>query len=136
VLRAGIRKLVGGYNIFGRLGDGDFYHPEFYTVHSNHRQLLFWVAGFWSGIHLVLLNQTPDPISPWLLLAAIYGKPGLPLDLDHIRTLDPSSATLLEPWFGFSERDTIGHDVQAAIPQLLMMYLDIREVKLSAVHKM
>src|ERR1700751_646484 len=82
VIRAGV-KQVTQYPIFGLRGD--FYHPHFLSVTSTYRQNLFWVAGFWSAFHLVTLKLMPDPITPWLFYAAIYGKDDFPTDIDYIR---------------------------------------------------
>jgi hypothetical protein len=97
-------------------------------VASSRREDKFWVAGFWSAVHLVTLLLTPDPISPWLLYAAVYGESGLPTDLESIRALDPHSATTLEPWFALRATDIIGDGVGGPVQQLLMLHLDIHEV--------
>jgi hypothetical protein len=126
VLRAGVRKLTENSPIFNLRGD--FYHPSFLSVTSSYRENSFWVAGFWSAVHLVTLLLTPDPISPWVLYAAAYGKGGLPKELKYIRTLDPTSAQILEPWFTFGATDTLSDGVFGPIQQLLMTYLDVHEV--------
>jgi hypothetical protein len=128
VLRAGVHRLVEKSPIFNLRGD--FYHASFLPVISLHRENSFWVAGFWSAIHLVTLLLAPDPISPWLLYAAAYGKEGFPTDLNYIRALDPTSAQILDPWFAFGAADTLSDDVLGPIQQLLMTYLDVHEVSL------
>jgi hypothetical protein len=126
VLRAGVRHLVNNSPIFNLRGD--FYHPAFLPVPSSYRENHFWRAGFWSAFHLITLLLTPDPISPWLLYAAVYGKEGLPKDLDYIRALDPTSANILEPWFAFKATEILHDGVLGPIQQLLMQYLDVHEV--------
>lgn len=126
VLRAGVRLLVE--MPYFKLG-GSFYQLSILpiAVTSLPRQTMFWVAGFWSAIHLIMLSFTPDPISPWLLYAAVYGKRGFPKRLEQIRELDPISADLLEPWFAFGATDTLG-PLLDPVPQLLVNYLGIEEV--------
>jgi hypothetical protein len=126
ILRAGVRKLVEGSPIFGLRGD--VYHPLFFPVATTIREDMFWIAGFWSAMHLVTLLLTPDPISPWLLYAAVYGESGIPTDIEYIRALDPHSATTLEPWFAFQATDSISDDAGEPIQQLLMHHLGIHEV--------
>jgi hypothetical protein len=107
---------------------GDYYHPSFLPVPSSSRATHFWVAGFWSAIHLVTLLLIPDPISPWLFYSAVYGKEGIPKDLEYIRALDPASATILDPWFTFTATDCLDNNPTGPIQQLLIAYLDIYEV--------
>jgi hypothetical protein len=71
---------------------------------------------------------TPDPISPWLLYAAVYGQDGLPRDLNYIRALDPVAAEILEPWFRFHPTNVIDDGFLGPIQQLLITYLEIHEV--------
>ena len=125
VLRAGVQKLVDDSPIFTRRGD--FYHLAFLPVNFG-RHTLSWIAGFWSAIHLIALGISPDPISPWLLYAAVYGKNDFPKDLHYIRALDPAAADILEPWFAFSPTDVIGDSLLGSIPQLLVTYLELHEV--------
>jgi hypothetical protein len=127
VLRAGVFSLTQ-LPIFGLRGE--FYHPHFIPMVSILRKQQFWMAGFWSAMHLILLGLAPDPISPWLLYAAVYGKDGLPIDLDYIRALDPTSASILQPWFLFSAADTLDGGIIGLVQQLLITYLDIHEVRL------
>jgi hypothetical protein len=124
VLRAGVEQLTKGSAIFSRRGN--LYHIAFLPINF-HREASFWVAGFWSAIHLIALQLTPDPISPWLLYAALYGKNGFPKDLNYIRALDPASAEILEPWFSFRTTDVIGPGFTGPIQQLLITYLQIHE---------
>jgi len=100
----------------------------FLPVASSVRENTFWVAGFWSAFHLVALKLAPDPISPWLLYAAVYGEAGFPTELEYIHAIDPASATILEPWYSFQATDTLSDGMTGAVQQLLMIYLDIHEV--------
>jgi hypothetical protein len=128
-LRAGIHKTIKSNAIFGLRGD--FYHPKFFPVASAHRENAFWVAGFWSAIHLIKLSLMPDPISPWLLYAAACGKDGFPTELEYIRALDPRSAAVLEPWYTFHASDILHGDMTGSIQQLLIVYLDLHDVRCS-----
>jgi hypothetical protein len=128
VLRAGVQIITKKSPVFN-LG-GDYYQPSFLSVLSNHRVTRFWIAGFWSAVHLITLLLTPDPISPWLFYAAVYGKEGIPTDLAYIRALDPASAKILGPWFTFAATDCLDGDLLGPIHQLLVTYLEIHEVLL------
>jgi hypothetical protein len=77
---------------------------------------------------MIHLGLAPDPITPWLLYAAVCGR--LPEKLTYIRALDPSSAAILEPWYNFSASDILGNEPQCQIRQLLVIYLDINDVSL------
>jgi hypothetical protein len=70
VLRAGLQALIAS-PLFGL--QGDFYHPALLPFPSSPRQGGFWTAGFWCAYYMVTLCLTPDPISPWLFFAVIYG---------------------------------------------------------------
>ena len=128
VLRAGIRALVGS-PLF--VLQGDFYCLALLSIPSSPRREDFWTAGFWCALHMVSLCLTPDPVSPWLFFAVIYGRNGLPSDLDYIRALDPTSANKLEPWFKFRPTDTLhSTDHMNPVRQLLVSYLDIHDVSI------
>jgi hypothetical protein len=107
---------------------GDFYHLDFQRVTSSERQDMHWVVGFWSAFHWISLKLTPDPITPWLLFAVVYGEAGLPTDINYIRSLDPISAAILEPWFGFHAQDILPDGLDGSLQQILMTYLEIHEV--------
>jgi hypothetical protein len=133
VLREGVKRLTES-PIFGLRGD--FYHLDFQRVTSSERQNLHWVAGFWSAFHLIALKLTPDPITPWLFYAVVYGESGFPTDIDYIRALDPTSAAILEPWFAFHEGHILPDGVDGEVQQILMVYLEIHEVffKIASCH--
>jgi hypothetical protein len=125
-LRAGVAVLTDTFPIFGLRGD--YYHPLFVPMVSARRDQYFWIAGFWCALHLIKLRLAPDPITPWLLYAAVYGKEGLPVDVEYIHALDPASATILRPWFSFSATDILDDSLTGPIQQILITYLDIHEV--------
>jgi len=100
------------------------FSPEASSIRENK----FWIAGFWSAFHVIVLKLAPDPISPWLLYAAVYGEAGFPTELEYIHAIDPASATILEPWYSFQATDTLYDSMTGSVRQLLMTYLDIHEV--------
>jgi hypothetical protein len=125
VFRAGVHALVD-MPIWGRRGD--FFHLVLFPLSESPRKRNFWVGGTWSALHMIHLGLAPDPITPWLLYAAVCGR--LPEKLTYIRALDPSSAAILEPWYNFSASDILGNEPQCQIRQLLVIYLDINDVSL------
>jgi hypothetical protein len=129
VLRAGVRALVQDTPRFGH--QGDFFQPIFYSILPTPREKEFWVTGTWCALHLLHLGLMPDPITPWLIYAAVGGKDRFRFDLDYIRALDPTSAKILKPWFEFDETGVLGeNDPLNPIRQLLITYLNISDVSL------
>jgi hypothetical protein len=127
IFRAGIQALVQNSSLFGL--QGDFYHLTLLQISASPRQSTLWAAGFWCALHMIALGLIPDPITPWLFYAVVFGKEGLPKDLDYIRTLDPASAQLLEPWFQFHPDDVLSPaDFSNPVCQLLVQYLNIHDV--------
>jgi hypothetical protein len=127
VFRRGVRLLVENSPQWGRRGD--FYHPVLSPLITPARLRDFWVAGVWCAIHIIHLGLAPDPVSPWWLFAIVYGQDGLPSDLTGIQALDPNSANILEPWFKFTESDTLDTRNKGLIRQLLVTYLDLSDVR-------
>jgi hypothetical protein len=132
VIRAGVQYLVQ-QPIFGNRGD--YYHLTAPLFSLASRDELCWAAGFWSALHMVFFGLTPDPISPWIFYAIIYGKSGLPTTVGSIRALDPVSADILQAWFDFSATDTFGaNDIYHPVHGLLITYLDISDVRKHFIH--
>jgi hypothetical protein len=129
VFRKGV-QIILEMPIWGRRGD--HFHPVLFPLNSSPRKKHFWVAGTWSALHMLHLGLAPDPITPWWFYAAVYGENGLPENLAYIRALDPTSATVLEPWFTFTHSDILGNDAGSPIRQLLIVYLELNDVRSSA----
>jgi hypothetical protein len=82
-----------------------------------------------------ILGLAPDPISPWWILATIFGnKTCMDLDLNYIEALDPDSAKILKPWFGFLASDTLQVASTDPIYQLLVQYLELTDVQLACIY--
>jgi hypothetical protein len=128
VLREGVTILTES-PIFGLRGN--FYHLNYQDATTSERKNEHWGAGFWSAIHLISLKLTPDPITPWLFYAAVYGESEFPTEQDYIRGMDPYSATILEPWYAFHAGDVLPNGVNGPVQQLLMTYLGVYEVCLN-----
>jgi hypothetical protein len=130
VLRAGVLSLVQKSRLFGLRGD--YYHPLLMPVSSSSRKGKFWVAGFWTAVHILNLGVTPFPITPWWFYAIAGGKDNLPVDLDYIRVLDAESAADLEPWFKFTAEDILRpNDHTSPVGQLLINHLNFHDVCVS-----
>jgi hypothetical protein len=126
VLRAGVRLILQA-GLFAQ--HGEFYNPLFYPLDFSTREADYWVAGYWSALHILILGVLPDPITPWLFYASVYEKAGLPLNIDYIHALDPTLANELEPWFNFRAGDILqAHDHMNPVRQLLINRLEIHDV--------
>ena len=80
---------------------------------------------------MVILGLGPEPITPWWILAAIYGQKSLDLELEYIHALDPVSAQPLSPWFNFSAADTLQTiAINDPVHHLLIQYLEMTDVRL------
>ncbi|KAI0668383.1 hypothetical protein C8Q78DRAFT_1046861 [Trametes maxima] len=62
------------------------------------REAAFRVCGFLCYLHLAVLGVGPEPVSPFLLHAAISGRAALQVDKGFINALDPVSFARLRPW--------------------------------------
>jgi hypothetical protein len=130
VLRTGIQLLVENSPHWGCRGAS--YHPLFSAFITPIQLREFWVAGVWCGIHIIHLGLAPDPITPWWLLAVVYGQEGLPTNLSAIEALDPVSAKTLAPWFQFGESDILASENGRLVQQLLITYLEMHDVCFSS----
>ncbi|KAJ7636687.1 hypothetical protein FB45DRAFT_1138486 [Roridomyces roridus] len=82
-------------------------------VVDHERAAAYRVDGAWAALFLVSLRLGPDPLCPFMLLAASQNSREWisELTLAEIHALDPSTAALLAPWF------SVSHDRAFALPQ-------------------
>ncbi|KAJ7103962.1 hypothetical protein B0H15DRAFT_942003 [Mycena belliarum] len=106
VLLCGLNSRFTDNNRWARTG-GLYHRPIFYPdsdLSELERQEAFTVDGAWAAIFLVSLGIGPDPISPFLLIAATQttrewvGE----LSLSYIHEIDPSAAAMLAPWWAIT----------------------------------
>ncbi|KAJ2985620.1 hypothetical protein NUW54_g10088 [Trametes sanguinea] len=62
------------------------------------REAILKACGFLCHMHLAVLGVGPEPVSPFLLLAAIEGRRALTVDRRFIEVLDPGAFKSLKPW--------------------------------------
>lgn len=81
-----------------------------------------WMAhGAICALHLVYYGTGPQPISPFVLLAALLGKEGFrALTSSTIASLDQGAARDLEPWFKFNPTETLTQDYRSDFGQFLI----------------
>lgn len=131
-IRASI-NTVKTSKLWGELNG--FYRPLLYTVPAHpprERVAQLWAYGALMAIHLVVASLGPDPVSPWILYACIFGTFDH-IDPELIHYLDPTAAEVLRPWFAFTSSDTFAAlDYFHPVRQLLVTYLDISDVSLSS----
>ncbi|KAJ6602574.1 hypothetical protein DFH09DRAFT_1068959 [Mycena vulgaris] len=101
-----------------------YHRPTFYgilDVEKPARMQAYKVDGAWAAIFMVNLGVGPDPICPFLILAATQPdrKWVAELDFAYIHVLDLSAASVLAPWLAithktvFSFPDDSGHPALA-----------------------
>ncbi|KAJ7501344.1 hypothetical protein B0H11DRAFT_2224696 [Mycena galericulata] len=83
---------------------GMYFRPQLYPMTDVHREDViseFKVDGTWAALYIVQVGMGPDPLCPFLLLAATqHDRQWLgDLSLSYIFSLDPSAAKILAPWF-------------------------------------
>ncbi|KAJ6472319.1 hypothetical protein C8R47DRAFT_1221819 [Mycena vitilis] len=81
---------------------GMYFRPKFYGIRQHLRKTHiteFTVDGAWAALYLISLGVGPDPLCPFMLLAATRKDTGWMADLtlECIHALDPSAAELGEP---------------------------------------
>lgn len=67
------------------------------------REAVLMAFGFLCFMHVVNLGLGPEPVSPFLLLAALSGRSGMVVDKAFIRDLDVPAYLALEPWVIWAE---------------------------------
>ena len=85
-------------------------------------------AGFLALFHMLILRTGPDPISPYLLRAALEGiEAALTIDHAFMRLVDPSLYSSLRPWLEFERGALIPSDPADDLVQLMMQAdIDVR----------
>ncbi|KAJ7784842.1 hypothetical protein DFH07DRAFT_786132 [Mycena maculata] len=83
---------------------GMYSRPKFFGLPDVRREgtiRAFSIDGAWAALYMVTLGVGPDPICPFLLLAATCKDRHwvADLSLEYIHALDPSAAKILAPWF-------------------------------------
>ncbi|KAJ7662236.1 hypothetical protein DFH06DRAFT_1471791 [Mycena polygramma] len=83
---------------------GMYFRPKFYGMRQHLRKTHiteFTVDGAWAALYLISLGVGPDPLCPFMLLAATRKDTEWMADLtlECIDALDPSAAEVLAPWF-------------------------------------
>ncbi|KAF7293471.1 hypothetical protein MIND_01124800 [Mycena indigotica] len=99
------------------------------TISSPKRHAKFWAAGRWTALSIMhRRGVAPFPLSPFFLLFVIYGKEGLRLSLETIRTLDSEMGARLSPWFSFGRfqvidapSDAVAVLISAILPSLAII---------------
>ncbi|KAJ7435597.1 hypothetical protein B0H11DRAFT_1937423 [Mycena galericulata] len=109
---------------------GMYFRPQLYPMTDVHREDViseFKVDGTWAALYIVQVGMGPDPLCPFLLLAATqHDRQWLgDLSLSYIFSLDPSAAKILAPWFKltpdqvFKFPDDINHPAMALVATYL-----------------
>ncbi|KAJ7263635.1 hypothetical protein B0H12DRAFT_1103248 [Mycena haematopus] len=111
---------------------GMYMRPTFDAVDGYEvveRITAFKVDGTWAALFLVQVGFGPDPLCPFLILAATQqnSKWIATLTLQYIQTLDPISARILAPWFAINAETVFNLPDDSAHPALLiaLQYLEI-----------
>ncbi|KAJ7761768.1 hypothetical protein B0H16DRAFT_1809971 [Mycena metata] len=110
VFVAGLTSRVQDNQRWGA-SSGMYSRPVFYGIPGVRRETHiteFAVDGAWVALYMVLFGVGPDPICPFMLLAATRKDHQWlgDLSLEYIHALDPSAARLLAPWFAITA-DTV-----------------------------
>ncbi|KAJ7629554.1 hypothetical protein B0H17DRAFT_1340039 [Mycena rosella] len=113
----GVERSVLVAGLEGRLGkdsnwvnarwarsSGMYSQPAFYPladVRKLERMNAYTIDGTWAALFLVNLGVGPDPMCPFVILAATQPDRQWMADLPlaYIEALDPSAASILAPWF-------------------------------------
>ncbi|KAJ7699452.1 hypothetical protein B0H14DRAFT_3653008 [Mycena olivaceomarginata] len=87
------------------------------------RTLAYMVDGTWAAMFLVSLGVGPDPICPFLILAATQNDRDWVgnLSLAYVNALDPSAAALLAPWFQVTSEQTFKFPRDSAHPAVALV---------------
>ncbi|KAJ7884405.1 hypothetical protein B0H14DRAFT_3743597 [Mycena olivaceomarginata] len=105
---------------------GFYFRPQFHPIPDipkPARTLAYMVDGTWAAMFLVSLGVGPDPICPFLILAATQNDRDWVgnLSLAYINALDPSAAALLAPWFQVTSAQTFKFPRDSAHPAVALV---------------
>lgn len=100
LMRALVAEIVANDQYWVRMGS-DYAVLQFTQLQPLVRLRKLWADGTLAAIHIQTTLAGPDPISPWLLYAAMCSSDLAWDDLDYsfIESLDPDAAKTLQPWF-------------------------------------
>ncbi|KAJ2973809.1 hypothetical protein NUW54_g11995 [Trametes sanguinea] len=111
-------------------GDGDLWEMrgQYASIlfHASHsaipvRRARLRACGFLSLLHMVVLHAGPDPISPFLLRAAIEDRSrAMSADASFLRVLDPDTYKALAPWVERDQMSPLRLEPLSPLGQLLM----------------
>ncbi|KAJ7749763.1 hypothetical protein B0H14DRAFT_2636350 [Mycena olivaceomarginata] len=103
---------------------GVYFRPQFYGLPIRREDVIasFKVDGTWAALYTIQVGLGPEPICPFLLLAATQhnGAWLRSLTLTYINALDPSAAKTLAPWFAINAGDTFDLSKDAGHPGLVL----------------
>ncbi|KAJ6473104.1 hypothetical protein C8R45DRAFT_1163537 [Mycena sanguinolenta] len=103
---------------------GIYFRPQFYglPIHRDEVIASFKVDGTWAALYMIQIGLGPEPLCPFLLLAAaqrdntwLRG-----LTLAYINALDPAAAKTLAPWFAIKAEDVFDLSRQASHPGIVL----------------
>lgn len=127
-MRAVITEIVAGDRYWARTGS-DYAVLHFTQLQPIARLRKLWADGTLAAIHIQTILAGPDPISPWLLYAAMCSSNSAWDDLDYgfIESLDPDAAKTLQPWFSVNAGTTFSpSDFTSPISLLLNHYCNLQ----------
>lgn len=133
VMRA-VVEAIGRNNTVWRVGTR-YNKIHFNGLPSLDRQRTLWAHGILAAIHIQTLLLGPDPISPWILYAAMCDGPSAWDDLDFslIERLDPDAAKTLSHWWPITKDTTFSaSDTKSKLSFILNHYCDF-EVSISII---
>lgn len=110
---------------WSRSGASDYATPQFNFLPASLRLQLLWTYGSIAAIHIQTILTGPDPISPFFIYAVIMGDVSAwdDLDYNYIRSLDPTVAATLKPWFDVTDTTIFSpNDFDCDVSRLLIAY--------------
>jgi hypothetical protein len=90
---------------------------------SSERVLEFRLAGTFFALYTMIMRSPITKVSPHVLLLLLCR--ACPPDAKYLRSADPNSASILAPWFAFTDEESPSTETstRAAVRHLLAEYL-------------
>ncbi|KAJ7833508.1 hypothetical protein B0H14DRAFT_3710538 [Mycena olivaceomarginata] len=124
--RHAISTATQDHRYWAPAASGHFFVPVFSitSIAIPERFQVFAAYGALLALHCFILGQGPIPISPWLLLALVSGKPGMLVPTPVLLALDPDAFDTLAPWLTMKVDDPMPSNLMHPVCQFLINVIE------------
>ncbi|KAJ6624595.1 hypothetical protein B0H10DRAFT_728404 [Mycena sp. CBHHK59/15] len=127
VLRRAVFLTLEDYRFWQPAPHSSWFVPVFGpSIEVRERTRHFVADASLFAIHCHVLGTGPAPISPWLMLAACFGRRAMLIPKQYLAALDPIAFDCLAPWLMLEPEDPIPTNLRHPLCQFLINHMDMQ----------